>query len=460
MHDDRSCCCPFSSIYRNTDKKVDRKFMENVIIVLLSCILCFTIIRGVRGKICKFIIYTYCGYWLISLFSSTFNPYGLFEIKTSTYTLLCLNVIAFSLGFCLCKNKKNRNQKIDIKENLLYAISHIENNVLFVLLFLVSLLICSILFVISQMVSSIDGTGELRWNLNEVLFGGNEFLHIYFSLILGPIFQICNILLGLNLFAKEKRSMIRILLYVVFSFMYASISGGRLLYVVIFLEIIFVYIAINSQNKLFQKKYIIPFCVASIVLYSLLCFTTARKRENVDFSWDIVSEEADGINRSLVTYSTAPFRLFDYALENDYLGKAGGYKYGRSTFQSLDDITNSLCGILKIDYTPVFPSTTKFLGEELIVVSDQLHPYNYAYTSLMMHYYDFGIIGCIAFPFFFGFFLRKMVFRFEKRANLANLCIIAYLYYGAIYSIFTWFLVQMYSAIYIIIMFYFSKKIH
>ena len=169
-------------------------------------------------------------------------------------------------------------------------------------------------------------------------------------------------------------------------------------------------------------------------------------RKNVSFE-----EGTRSLNETFLSYSVWPFRAFDYALSHDYIGKAGGYQYGRASFCGMDFLLSSFLKRFGIKYQSSREITNGYLqGTQIAISKDKTM--NYSYTNAIYHYYDFGVIGIIIFPFLFGLFCRYVIKRFYKERSLSLLAILTFLYFIAMHTVFSWYFNKPFTLLYIILL--------
>ena len=165
---------------------------------------------------------------------------------------------------------------------------------------------------------------------------------------------------------------------------------------------------------------------------------------------------SEELNKQFITYSLLPFRLFDYALSNQYLDKIG-YQYGLSTFDGLNRYAWIILKKFGITISLVSENTTDFFQDSWISVGEDTVA-NYAYTNAIYHYLDFGVLGIFIFPFLFGIFFRLLIKRFYKSFSVPLYCLLFYLFFVLMHMIFTWHIQKMYALAFIGIMTFYSFK--
>ena len=86
-----------------------------IIILLIVFFLLISNIILVRDKLSRIFLSIYIYWWSLLLIISTFNPYGLYAVSDSIYSLLILNISMFTFGFILSghKQKASNNNNID-----------------------------------------------------------------------------------------------------------------------------------------------------------------------------------------------------------------------------------------------------------------------------------------------------------------------------------------------------------
>ena len=117
-----------------------------------------------------------------------------------------------------------------------------------------------------------------------------------------------------------------------------------------------------------------------------MSWITAMRSGYFTFNMEAIIHGSEELNKQFITYSLLPFRLFDYALSNQYLDKIG-YQYGLSTFDGLNRYAWIILKKFGITISLVSENTTDFFQDSWISVGEDTVA-NYAYTNAIYHYLD------------------------------------------------------------------------
>jgi oligosaccharide repeat unit polymerase len=247
-------------------------------------------------------------------------------------------------------------------------------------------------------------------------------------------------------------------------FTYSLIGGGRTAFLVFFMALLFSLFLCRDifyrKHKIVLSKFTYIFILFfGIVSYATMSFLTAFILDgDFTFNMDSFLYGSGEFNKTFITYSILPFRLFDYGLSNNYLDNIG-YQYGLSTLDGLNRYMAMFLNRINIKIPIVSETTTMFFQDTWIRVGKDTVA-NYAYTNAMYHYLDFGVFGIFLFPFLFGLFFRVLIKRFYVSFSVPLYCLLFYLFYVLIHTVFSWHINKVYALGFVIIMTYYSFRKH
>src|SRR5690606_5495689 len=155
------------------------------------------------------------------------------------------------------------------------------------------------------------------------------------------------------------------------------------------------------------------------VIYA--AWLTAFRFGYIDFDFESVSYGIDELLKQFIVYFNGPFRALEYGINNQALAQP--YLYGQATLAGINELLHAFLHILGIEIQNVNYLLGDHLQHQSILVGNDIF-FNYAYTHLMIFYFDLGIYGVIAFSFIFGFFARKSIFEFNKYPSIATLVVL------------------------------------
>lgn len=412
----------------------------------------------IKDHLSKWIILSFVGYWFLALLFSIYNPYGLYEVSSYAYFLLILNVMSFLIGFsCIHISPLQVSCLVTENVSVLSTMQKIINSKFFLGIVLLGILVCtniyrqyaSLLFLLDSRVDAIS----LIAKENQ----GNIFFQIY-SFLCPPLFySLCAISAYMILCYRRWG---KIFLFLLFLVLYSLIGGGRASFLVFFMALLFCYFIcrdIFHVAKIKVSKFAYLLIVILILLaYIMMSWITAMRSGYFTFNMEAIIHGSEELNKQFITYSLLPFRLFDYALSNQYLDKIG-YQYGLSTFDGLNRYAWIILKKFGITISLVSENTTDFFQDSWISVGEDTVA-NYAYTNAIYHYLDFGVLGIFIFPFLFGIFFRLLIKRFCKSFSVPLYCLLFYLFFVLMHMIFTWHIQKMYALAFIGIMTFYSFK--
>ena len=387
----------------------------------------------------------------MSLTISTFNPYGLYPVSVLTYLILMLNVLSFTLGFSLFRIERNAYYGKTGTICMNNIVRFVNNKVV-----VVSIIFASLLS-LKTLIEYFSVLAYLNFNRDETLELYKENLsstdNIIINLILPPLFYSLNAILAYLLIYNRRYDKIAILsTYII---IYSMIGGSRVTFLI--LGIAFLLVSFMMDRIRINKSLSILLLAFVFISYLSMSYMTALRYGYYEFSIYTLKVGMEMLNEHFVTYLTIPFRLLDYALHENYLDKLGGYHYG---IVSLDGINRYLKMILErfsIDIPAIYEKTTDFFQDNWVLVG-KARPANYAYTNIIYHYLDLGILGVVLFPFCFSVLLRWTIKMFYRYASVSAYCLLFYLFFVFVHTIFSWHLNKGFSLGFILFMIFFVKK--
>lgn len=418
----------------------------------------------IKDEFSRLIIFTFLGYWLLSLLVSSMNPYGLYSVSSKSYLLILLHLLMFVFGYGLISIKKQHIAKIP--STMEQDISSLFSNKIFILT-----LFFSIFFVFSVLrhqflvlATNLYSTGNLKVDILELMFGGSRLKYYYYSLVCSILEVILYSIVSFLLIYKRK-SIKTILIILLFIIPMAFIGGGRISAMMIVFYMLISFYSASLQNgtqtikQFISIKWIIIFTLLLLAVFIAMTYITflgGGYGEIFDFS--SFKDASNALLRQFVTYSVGPFRAFDQSLQNHNYFYSSMPFCGRATFGGADYLLNLVFSVLGISYNPVNAETVNLVQETIIAVGPQ-DEFNYAYTILYYYIQDFGVIGVLFFPFVFGAIIRYFIFSYTYRGRtLAMFCLIAFSFYGMIHSVFANVLTTPYAIILILLLLFLDRK--
>ena len=402
----------------------------------------------INDRLSKIIIMMYLIWWGIWLGLSTFNFYDLFSVQTSTYLLLILNVVMFYIGFLFCGEFRDKDK---INFNKKYINDKVSKHFGFLklLIIIVFILLYYWLRYRNVVYSGISSNNRMeRFSAGNVFSSAPEIL-AYNYFISSFMFAAIIILAYMIIYGEFKN--ITFILLALSIFFYAGIGSGRgsVMDVLIAMTLIFSIRKIDLRKKISINNLIVKtgkakknrlWSILFIGLIVLIIFVysswlTASRMGHTKFNIESIEIGWNEFFKQGIIYYTGPFRALDYGLK--VYPQSVGYLFGRGTFAGVDEIINMAFRIIGVKYSSANEIVGGLLQNNYIQIGDA-QIFNYAYTSVMIHYFDLGIWGVIIFPFFYGFFIRKAIFLYERKPMLPTLIIVVFLFNTMINSVFKW----------------------
>ena len=249
------------------------------------------------------------------------------------------------------------------------------------------------------------GAANLKLDLFELIFNNNSALYAFYRLVVFPFFFLSCVFFPVYIFNKGNR-LITIYLFA-FIVLFAFIGGKKGYFSTIIEYLVVVFFLIQYKSiKWNITKHVKYFSIASVVIGFLFLGGAymASLSGGVEGSRDAIKQSSQANLNYFIIYNVGPFRAFEYGLNNDYLTKSGGYSLGRNFIGGTIDYYGS--AILQKAGIPIKRVQD---GGMVLMQNNRINigkdsTFNYSYTALMYFYLDFGFLGIVILPFFFGRF--------------------------------------------------------
>ena len=388
----------------------------------------------VRDKLSKNIINIYIFWWLLWLTLSTFNLYDLNEVSDGIYLLVLLNIIMFTLGFSiygLFKRNKINTKVID------YEI--IRHPVLNRIIVIVTIILFYYWTKFEKIKFYSDNARLERFQVGGVFSTAKELL--FFNYFIEPFTIIIIIMIAYMIIYEEIRNKVFMMLIAAL-FFYSSIGSGRgpIIDVLIAMVLIFIIRKNNFKveenvNRKVRLGTIVFITIVILIMFIYSSWLTASRLGIKEFNVNSILVGSNEFFKQGVIYYTGPFRALEYGIQNysDQLG----YLFGRGTFAGIDEIINTALSFLDINYDSANSIIARMLQDNIINIGGG-QEFNNAYTSIIIHYFDFRVSGVIIFSFIYGIFIRKAIFLYNNMPVLPTMIIMIFLFITMINSVFKW----------------------
>lgn len=382
--------------------------------------------------------------WLIPLGISMANPFGLYAVSLDVYIIVIVGILSFNIGYLTLNN----SSKIHLRISIINEINSISNIRLIRIIFLTCLvLLCSLALTQWRLISFQGGMGNLKLEFFELIFNSNSGLFFLYQAIIIPLFFIsCMLFTYMTISSVFSKKSLLLFVYI-FIFSYV---GGKRGYFSIFLQYFLIaYVAKrfakSTINHYIKTKTWITIFSLGILAFSGAAYMTSVGSSGSYFEKNDFTEAAIQNAENTIVYQIGPYRALDYALQNDYIEKYGGYTWGRATLGGMIDYYG--CGILNMLDIPVQRArdlSMNPLQNNSIPVGEN-RTWNFSYTSFYYFIFDLGWIGVFLFSFLFGIFVRYSVNLYNNIATIGSLCLMGYLFIGCVLFNATWFNISLYT---------------
>lgn len=427
------------------------------LIVVFTILLFLLLIPTIKVKLDR-MFYVLLGFIFCGLLvASLYNPYKLFNVSDYAYFILFLGFGSFFLGYAISRSHIKRYPiHISDGQNLL---TFLNKNYLFWSVFFIAFGTILYMAVTQWKVILFQGgLGNLKLDFFELVFNNNSALYFFYQMVIFPLFHLSSIMFAyLMLNGGKKKYIICFLLYaIIFSF----VGGKRGYFAIIFEYYVIAFVVTKvSQGAglwgLIRSSYKLILLAAFV--YIAAAFMTSLSG-GLDGDTDKLKESGAENAKNLVVYNIGAYRALDYALNNDYLDKAGGYQLGRATLGgAIDYYGAGILNRLGIPIQPVRANTMSLLQNNSIYVGSETE-FNYVYTAFMYFYFDFGVIGVVLFSFLFGWFVRYCMRLYSADKTIGSLGLICFLFLSSYQLTGSWFNVALSTQPTLLLFYYIRKK--
>ena len=395
----------------------------------------------------------FCGLLIVSLY----NPYKLFNVSGYAYFVLFLGFGSFFLGYAINRTyiTKYHIRVLD-GQNLL---TFLKKNYLFWGVFFMAF--GTILYMaITQwrLILFQGGLGNLKLDFFELVFNNNSALYFFYQIVIFPLFHLSSILFAYLLLNKGDKKYIAC--FLIYAIVFSFVGGKRGYFAIIFEYYVIAFVVTKvSQGAglwgLLKSSY--KLILLAVFVFIAAAFMTSLSG-GIDGGSEKLKESGAENAKNLIVYNVGAFRALDYALNNDYLDKAGGYQLGRATLGGAVDYYGAgILSRLGLPIQPVRANTMNLLQNNYIYVGQETK-FNYVYTAFMYFFFDLGIIGVILFSFLFGWFVRYSMRLYAADRTIGSLGLICFLFLSSIQLMGSWFNISLAAQPALFLFYYIRKK--
>lgn len=410
--------------------------MALVVVVVFSIL--FLLIKSIEHTYYKNMLRVFLAYWGISLFISTFNPYGLNEVTATTYVLLLAGVISFVLGAIINKPvKTNASKSISIG----VFIDKLVSSKYFILLLIVIDLFLIWLYLKFAALLLYTNAVDIRKDMN-LIYEGNGAMALFYSIFIKP-FDVVVMFIGAYLLLFKRTKILPLVLIIINLTLSSLIANSRGSLFIVLIYIVMVYFCKNElfasvgKNGRNSRQFFLIALISLLVFVGMGYMTNQRYNNDNTFDAEAIYNGLSVLGEEFVTYSVGPFRAFDYALNNNYVELLGGHTFGACTFGFVDTFLQLVFRKLGLAYTADVNNVVGYLQESYITIGKD-NIINFVYTENFLFYMDFGVLGVVFCSYFFGFLSSSAAKGYNKKKNPFLLILVSYMLYQALYGMSTW----------------------
>ena len=401
--------------------------------------------------------------WIGLFLISYSNPYDLFPVSEKVYLLLLIFVISFTIGITFAYNHNEFNIREDFIIKAKDSLDKLVDKKAMMYASIICLLVLLYAFFRQQSALQYATISEYRVEgTQDYLFGERSWIGIIYNLFVTPFSYVLYVLFAyLLVFRREKRFFLIISALVVVLSTSINNARGILLIVIVFVVFV-VWCCPFFSQRIKMGKQLRNILILTAFIFGAISFvsylTAQRMFGENEFSKESVEMGVETMNKHIVTYFVGPFRSFEYALDNDYFNQLNGPTFGRSTFGFIEGFLGFVLQKIGIPFQTANGRIYNKLQNEWIYVGWST---NFAYTSLFNYYMDFGYLGILFLPAFFGAIIKKLCNKYLCNHNPAIMLLLGYLFYASYECYFGWILYYWPVAFYfiiIIILYKYSKR--
>lgn len=401
--------------------------------------------------ISKRMILIYILAWGFVISVSSLGIYGLFVPSLMVRIMTIVHVLAFVIGFRCVRISRNEISNFNL-DFLNKGLDKLTNSILFKV---VSCVLTCYIWTLVVKFFEVLATANLADMRSDFYEGG--MYGSLFDVIDGPILSIFNIIalpiFSWMIFYKRRPIMIVLGVYL---FGYAALGGGRLGFLIIFIELIFISICIflTEANRYKRLRQLSIFGFSVIIIIAL---TTSLRLDISTSGKNATKNVIEATVEQITSYAVAPISALDYAINNNYSKRIHGYKYGRLTMSSFEAFLSTLLNKIGINYDQALDDLVEIKQDEFINVGRD-KKWNALYTSNLYYYLDFGYWGMALFPFIFGMLFRYILKILYKTKSISILILLSYVFSIVVLSFIDYKFVKVFPFILVVVLYIIGRK--
>ena len=429
--------------------------MDTTILIIVFVLLLLAIKARVHDTLSKFALYSFVVYWYVSLISSTFSPYQLLEVSFGTYLLLILGTCSFVIGMLALGSSRKNNKVVTFDRTKISRVIEklLKSKILFISYILT--IVYFLQFAITAVaLAALQGHAEMQ-EQNELIFMGNDLAQVLFGYVATPLFHIALILMAYifqNLKGNIARFIVPLIILLLYFIEFFVIAGGRstVIIALIYFAITYVCLVPFEQIRKISFKKILGLLIIGVVIAVSFTYMNLYRSTGTFDKTENEEDSSGGVVEMVARYSLSPIVMFDRSLKYRYVDMFG-YQYGKATLMGFDVWIST--GLRQIGFTyKTSTNIPEYLEDNYFAYDKKGTLTNYAYTGLLYHYLDFGVLGVFLFPFLFGLLSRMMIMVFYKRTSFYSFLLIGINYFMMMHSLFTCYFLKAWVALYVMVL--------
>lgn len=343
-------------------------------------------------------------WWGITIFVSGFGFFGIQIPEFETYFMYLVAILAFNLPVLLIRTRNTKEKvpnEIEQSYNVFFT-KNVTNFISIISLFNLFLLIQRSLRVVSLLLSgtSYEIIRYLYYNSDQIVTG--QYGMLITNVIITPITMFGGIIFALLLFYSRKNIYIMIL-SIMNVLLYSFSSGSRSIVMFLGISVVVSYI-LNYKVVKIKSKFSLYVIVASLI--GVLIYITINRSDNVNQLSDIL--------QTIVVYFTGAFVYFEKMLPVVEMDNT--FFLGGSFFGGVIDIFILVMKLFGSNIEQISSIISEY-NQEYVIIGSGI-PFNAFTTMLYPFVYDFGKIGVLIQPFFFGLLARTFYVKLERNRTI------------------------------------------
>ena len=197
----------------------------------------------IRDPISKVISYAFLMYWSIAIILSEIRPFGFFKVHDETYLIILVGITSFIIGMCLYRGNITRKYEQNIPSLEIKINSFIRNKWLAIFILIVSLYEAQ--FIPAALAQTALDSSVITEDRLDVMFQGNSIGLLLSIYVLRPLFHVVAVIVAYVLIKRKRIPFLSWVAYITFFCIFGILNGGRALFIIFLIYVIFEYIIIN-----------------------------------------------------------------------------------------------------------------------------------------------------------------------------------------------------------------------